>query len=92
MKLSDNNLARLKKTVFGAPDMAEKGLYGSSFFALLRCIRMFGEEIDCTEDSKLHGLKALSVGNGEYVAVRKNTFAGGSMMCTFYWLEDKKAA
>ena len=89
MNISQKNLERIKKTFFKNPDSAENGIWGSSFFALLRCIRMFGEPIDCEKDSKLYGLKALSVGNGDYIAIDRTVYKGGVSKCIFYWLEGK---
>lgn len=86
MKLSTNNIDRIKRTVLGTSD-ATDGIHGSSFFALLRCIRMFGEPIKCDKDNPLYGLKALRITDTELVAVRRTVYKGGFSKCNFYLLE-----
>jgi hypothetical protein len=86
--MKPQNLQRVLATVTGTatPENYEAGIYGSKFFALLRLIEGKGEPIQCEAGSKLHGLKALQVEPGKWVAVERIIYKGGFSKCTWFLL------
>ena len=89
MKISASNRAAIIATATGHR-AAEIGVTGSKFFALLKLIDKAGEPIECEQDSKLHGLNALQISPGTWVAVRRDVYKNGCSKCTWFVLQNIK--
>ena len=89
MKISASNRAAIIATATGHR-AAEIGVTGSKFFALLKLIEKAGEPIQCEQNSKLHGLNALQISPGTWVAVRRDIYKNGYSKCTWFVLQSNK--
>jgi hypothetical protein len=87
MNISQRSRAAIMATATGHR-AAEIGVTGSKFFALLKLIDIAGEPIQCEQDSKLHGLKALQISRGTWVACHRVIFKGGASKCTWFVLQN----